>query len=89
MWQKQFWIAAAERAIKTFAQALAAVLVAGATSILEVDWQQSLGVAALAAVLSVCTSVGSMAVGNAGPSLATEVVAPPTPTGPVILEDPS
>ncbi|MEU1146362.1 holin [Streptomyces sp. NPDC005863] len=38
MWTAAFWKATAERAVRTFAQALAAVLVAGATSLLDVPW---------------------------------------------------
>ena len=48
-----------ERAVKTFAQALAAVLTAGATNLLEVPWGGALAAAGLAALLSVLTSVAS------------------------------
>jgi hypothetical protein len=48
-----------ERALKTFAQALAATLVAGATSLLDVGWMQALSVAGFAALLSVLSSIGS------------------------------
>jgi hypothetical protein len=65
-----FWKAAAERAIKTFAQAFAAFLVADATGILEVDWVKGASIAGLATLLSVLTSVGSDAITSApGPSL--------------------
>ncbi|MDO4243814.1 MAG: holin [Actinomyces sp.] len=51
------WAAgAAERALKTAAQTLAALVVPGAV-IWELDWAQALGVTATAAVLSVLTSV--------------------------------
>jgi hypothetical protein len=70
MWTVAFWKATAERALKTFAQAFAAFLVADATGILEVDWAKGASVAALATLLSVLTSVGSDVITTApGPSL--------------------
>ena len=66
--------AIAERAIKTFAQAFVAYILAGEfTSFYEVDWTAGFGVAGLAAVLSLLTSLGSWKVGEPGPSLGTEV----------------
>ena len=76
---KHFWIAAAERAIKTFAQALVALFVAGVT-VLTIDWQQGLAVAGTAALVSLLTSVASLRVGPfEGPSLAGEAVVEPLP----------
>jgi hypothetical protein len=49
----------AERALKTFAQSLAAILTAGAVDLLSVPWAGALSAAGLAALLSVLTSVGS------------------------------
>jgi hypothetical protein len=75
--EKLFWIAAGERAVKTFAQALVALLVAGVT-VLTIDWQQGLAVAGTAAVVSVLTSVASVRLGSfEGPSLAGEAVVEP------------
>ena len=72
-----FWIAAGERAVKTFAQSLVALFAAGVT-ILNIDWQQGLAVAATAAVVSVLTSVASVRLGEfEGPSLAGEAVVEP------------
>lgn len=67
--------AIAERAIKTFAQAFGAYILAGeATSLYEVDWVAGAGVAGLAAVLSLITSIASWNFGpSEGPSLAGEV----------------
>lgn len=48
-----------ERAIKTFAQALVAVIGAGTVGILDVDWTEALSVAALAALVSALTSIGN------------------------------
>lgn len=75
--EKLFWIAAGERAVKTFAQSLVALFVAGVT-VLTIDWQQGLAVAATAAVVSVLTSVASIRLGQfEGPSLAGEAVVEP------------
>lgn len=54
---KAFWAGAAERAIKTAAQTLIAVIGTGTLGILDVDWLTALSVAGLATVLSVLTSV--------------------------------
>jgi hypothetical protein len=77
IWVGSFWKATAERAAKTLAQSLIAVLAVGQTTLLTVDWQQALAVAATATVLSILSSVASAGVGNAGPSLASETVVPP------------
>ena len=73
MFSKKFILATAERAIKTFAQALLALFVTGKT-ILSIDWAQALAVAGTAALLSVLTSIVSGNIGNYGPSLTTEVL---------------
>ena len=74
---KLFWIAAGERAVKTFAQSLVALFAAGVT-ILNIDWQQGLAVAATAALVSVLTSIASVRLGEfEGPSLAGEAVVEP------------
>ena len=53
-----FWKSAGERAIKTFAQAAIAVIGADQLiSVLDVDWPQVAGVASLAAILSLLTSI--------------------------------
>jgi uncharacterized membrane protein YccC len=71
---KGFWIATGERAVKTFAQALVALFVAGVT-VLTIDWQQGIAVAATAALVSVLTSIASVRLGPwEGPSLAGEAV---------------
>ncbi len=66
--------AAAERALKTFAQTLVALFAAG-TTILSIDWTQALAVAGTAALLSVLTSIASNNFGRySGPSLADETI---------------
>ena len=68
MFTKIFLKAAVERSIKTFAQALAALLVADGTGLLDTDWGTQLSVAGMAALVSVLTSVGSGTIGRDGPS---------------------
>lgn len=58
-----------ERAVKTFAQTIVALLGAGAVNIVTVDWGQILSVAAGAAVVSLLTSVASSGVGDNSASL--------------------
>ena len=54
---KSFWAGTFERAVKTAAQSLIAVIGTGTLGILDVDWLTALSVAGLATVLSVLTSV--------------------------------
>lgn len=60
---KQFWLDAAERAIKTFAQAVAAALLAGQL-ITDIDWKAALGLALTATAASIVTSIASAGVGS-------------------------
>ena len=77
MFDKLFWVATAERALKTFAQSLVALFIAGQT-ILTIDWQQGLAVAGTAAVVSVLTSIASSRLGPFdGPSLVDEAIVEP------------
>ncbi|MEY8458579.1 holin [Lactococcus ileimucosae] len=66
---KTFWKDTLERAVKTFAQSLVAVMTAGATGLLDVDWINALSVAGLAFVVSVFTSIGSGTVGDQSASI--------------------
>ena len=72
MYSSTFWKAAFERAVKTLAQSLIAVLAVGHTTILTVDWQQAGAVALTATALSLLSSVASATAGNPGPSLTSE-----------------
>jgi len=76
MWSSAFWKAAFERAVKTFAQALVAVMTADGFGLLDADWTARLSAAGMAAVLSLLASVGSAGVGGPGPSLANETTKP-------------
>lgn len=56
---KNWWKAAGIRALRTFAQAAAAMIPAAVT-ITQVDWKAVVGTAALAALLSVLTSLSGL-----------------------------
>lgn len=59
----KFWKDAAERAIKTFAQAAVAILALSA-GLIDVNWVDTVSVAGLAGVISLFTSIGSAGVGS-------------------------
>jgi hypothetical protein len=60
MFTSLFWKDASERAVKTFAQALLALLiVAPNTPLLAFDWPSALGLAGTAVVISFLTSIVS------------------------------
>lgn len=56
---KSFWVAAADRALRTFAQAAAAILTAGGVGLLDVDLAGAASAGALAALISVLTSIAT------------------------------
>ena len=60
----QFWIQAAERAIRTFAQALVAMLVAPFVFTDAAAWGEALLASAVAALISLLTSVAASGVGD-------------------------
>ncbi|HXJ66206.1 MAG TPA: holin [Actinomycetota bacterium] len=81
LWTKAFWKAAAERAIKTFAQTvvtLVGVDQLGAEDLAHIHttFVQDLELGAISAALSVLTSIISSGIGNQGPSLTTETITP-------------
>lgn len=75
---RAFWSATGERAVKTFAQNAAAVLiVGGATGFLDADWKGVGSAALLAAILSILTSVAGNVATGTGPSfVSSEQVVP-------------
>lgn len=57
MWNKSFWAALAERAVKTAAQSLLATIAVGYIGLLDVKWVAVLSTAGLATAISVLTSI--------------------------------
>lgn len=55
---KDFWKAAAIRSLRTFAQSMVSMIAVGA-AISEVSWLRALSVSAVAALLSVLTSIAT------------------------------
>lgn len=74
MWTRTFWLATAERALKSLAQCLIGLWLGDtAFDLIQVDWRHALGLAAGAAALSVLTSIVSGPLGATGtPSLVDE-----------------
>ena len=73
---KEFWAATLERAIKTAAQAALASGILQVANVWDIDWVQFGWFVLAATVGSVLMSMSSVAVGNNGPSLATETLTP-------------
>lgn len=69
IFNRKFALDTTERAVKTVAQAAAALLVGNGVGLLDVDWISVLSVSGLAGVVSVLTSIGSGYVGDDSPSL--------------------
>lgn len=75
---KLWLLASLERAAKSSAQTLLLLWAAdGGFDLFKVNIGESLSLAGGAAVLSLLTSIVSSGVGNSGPSLTTETLAPP------------
>ncbi|CAN5506988.1 hypothetical protein BH10ACT10_BH10ACT10_15480 [soil metagenome] len=82
MFGSYFWRSTAERAVKSFAQSLLAILSASSFGLLQVDWLTCLSTAGMATLLSLLSSVASLRVGPAGdPSTVTTPATNPA-TGP-------
>ena len=72
MFSRYFWKSTLERALKSFAQSLLAVLGVAQVGVLDVAWPAAVSTAAMAGVLSVLTSLASAKVGaDDDPSLVT------------------
>ena len=72
MFTKAFWMATFERAIRTFAQGLVALLSANGLGVLDADWGQAASVAGMGTILSVLMSIAASGVGGDGPAFGTE-----------------
>lgn len=66
LWSRSFWKGAVDRALKTFAQVLLALILAGAGAgavpslgVHELDWVAMVSVSATATVISFLTSIAS------------------------------
>lgn len=80
MFTWMFWRSAIERAVKSFAQSLAAVLGAGGAGLWDVEWTTALAMAGMTTLLSLLTSVASAPVGaEHSPSLLPSATTPATP----------
>jgi hypothetical protein len=66
MFTSAFWAMTVERAVKSFAQSLAALLGAKGLGLLDANWLPALSAAGMVAVLSVLTSVASLQIGPPG-----------------------
>ena len=81
---KEFWLAAIDRMIRTFAQSMLAVIGVEAIGIFDADWKAILSIAAMAALGSLLTSIST-------PTTVAEGVIKPTKLQPVdvVTEDPT
>ena len=99
----KFWIATAERAVRSFAASLASLLTAGGTGLLETSWAEKFSVAGMAALVTVLLAIGGGTFGKGdGPSFIGEeqlagskpaappapAATPPAATPPVPASDP-
>jgi hypothetical protein len=83
LFSKEFALYAGDRALKTFAQALLALIVVG-TAINDIDWLTALATAATATVVSLLTSI-TAATGPTVPSEGSSVSE--ANTGPLLTEE--
>ena len=73
MWNRKFWAAAGERAVKTLAQSSVAAIIAAGTGLVDTDWLGVVSVAGMAAIISLLTSVGTDAATGDGPGFAESI----------------
>jgi hypothetical protein len=78
MFTQTFWKSAIERAIRTFCQTLVAVAGASQFDWMSADWQTLIATSAVAAGLSVLTSVAGVNVGDKGSTSLTIAEIPKT-----------
>ncbi|MEL3944888.1 holin [Streptomyces sp. LNU-CPARS28] len=73
-----FWKATGERALRTFAQAVLALITGDGLGVLDVDWGQALSVGGLAAIAAVLTAIVTSG-GPVGPGVTETVLTRPGP----------
>ncbi|MCL6733278.1 holin [Streptomyces neyagawaensis] len=78
MFTRAFWKATAERMIRTFAQAVVALLGGDGLGLVDIDWDQAFSIGGLAAVAALLTAIVTSG-GTEGPGV-TETVARPSNT---------
>ena len=69
MWEKKFWLAVFERAVKTFCQAAVALLIGDGIGITDVNWASVASIAGLATVVSILTSIATAGTTDGNPSV--------------------
>src|SRR3712207_7197865 len=91
LFSRTFWIATAERAIRSFAASLASLLTAAGTGLLDTSWGEKFSVAGMAALVTVLLAVGGGTFGRGeGPSfIGQEEIAPPGRPAPRPAEVPA
>jgi Putative lactococcus lactis phage r1t holin len=69
LFSRKFWIAAAERAIRSFAASLASLLTASGTGLLDTSWSEKFSVAGMATLVTILLAIGGGTFGKGdGPS---------------------
>ncbi|MFJ9128953.1 holin [Streptomyces sp. NPDC102340] len=79
-----FWKATFERLIRTFAQAVLALLTGDGLGLVDVDWGAALSVGGLAAVAALLTAIVASG-GTTGPGITETVATAGTPRGPTSI----
>ena len=77
--KKTFWAGTAERAVKTLAQSVLAMIGTNTVAITDLDWEHILAVAATAAVVSILTSLATPETAATAKEVKVEMVTAPTP----------
>lgn len=75
MTTRAFWKATLERMIRTFAQAVLALLGGDGLGLIDVDWGQAFSIGGLAAVAALLTAIVASGGTATGPGLTETVVA--------------
>ncbi|KND30071.1 holin [Streptomyces stelliscabiei] len=75
MTNRAFWKATLERMVRTFAQAVLALLGGDGLGLIDVDWGQAFSIGGLAAVAALLTAIVASGGTTTGPGLTETVVA--------------